>query len=299
MRAIVKIAICVILIVILSSCEDSNIENLKYDCYHFITKYLGNDEIEDWAKHFYKNNRIVRYEDSYENLYEYEYKYDNRGNLISETSNENRTDYEYDLENRLIKIICYEENEISHYYIYDKIDSLTQNIYGVRNGDTIDITRYFYGNDNILDSIINDRTKSYYSEYIDSTLYFSDNKIFLREYFKYENGLKVLQEEWRYNLNGQVVEYEKRTWEYNSNNLEIRSTYELRYDNSNSKRYSETKKYYNSSLLLIKSEVYNELNDLIYYTNYTYDVDKLTRTDGYNSQDSLLGYTIYETTCDW
>jgi len=248
-------------------------------------------------RHF-KNDNLVKKEDSFEGIKKYQY--DSNGNLISVTGNARRTEYEYNSDNNITKRLFYENNQFRSYTknIYE--DTLLVKSYSINNlNDTIGYSYYYYNSANMKDSVISHHVnRYYYSEEMDSIIIKSkENELRLKEFKKHESG-RLTYNETRSFYEGELGRIKKTTNEFNDKGLLTRRIKEDIKVIPNVTLFSDTRFFYNSNDNILKSEEYDEANNLLYYRNYIYEDSKLTKVETFDHDDNLNTYSIVENNCD-
>ena len=297
MKALIKIAI---VFVILASCEKTNQPDIFYDCVMKATKFDANDEVLYWKISYYKTGKCVKFEDAIGRITEYEY--DNHGNMISVTSNGSRTEYEYNSDNNVIKTTYYTNNQLDYFLIKIYEDTLVVNSYRINNdSDTIGYCNYYYNSANMKDSVICNHQDwyYYYSSEMDSIIIKSkENWIKSKIFQKYESGRLTYYEFRNYNPESEVISYSKTTREFNDKGLLIRKIYEGFELYFTTAYFNDRRYFYGSSDNILKTEDYDEFNNLLNYSNFIYDDSLLIKIETFDHIDKLKTYTIIENNCD-
>lgn len=296
MKALIKITIVLLILV---SCEKTNQPDIFYDCYVKSTKFKSNDEVLIWETIHFKNDKHVKYEDSFGSITETEY--DNNGNVISVSTNGSKTEYEYNSDSNIIKTTYYINNQLEYFTISIYEDTLVINSYSINSeSDTIGYCNYYYNSANIKDSVICNHQDwyYYYSSEMDSIIIKSkDNLIKSKIFEKHENGRMTYSEFRNYNPEGEVISYNKTTREFNNKGFLIRRINEGLEINGIT-AFLDRRYFYNNSDNVLKTEDYAEANILLNYSNFIYTDSKLTKVETFDHDDNLKTYSIVENNCD-
>lgn len=290
-----ELLVVISIVFILISCEDNRHPDMDYDSLKKTTSYNSIDEITSWSIDYYKDNRIIKKENSLGDIYEY--AYDNVGNKTSFIYNNHKEVYEYNVNNRINKTLYFTNNELDYYTITQYSNNLIDKTFWYNNNnDTIDWSVFHYNSELEIDSINSRRYDSYYyySSDVDSILVMSkDKKVMSITYTKYKNGEKIYNEIKGFDFLGLETNAYVKTWEYNEKGLLKRRT-EKEFFESKEMSWFDLRMYYNSIDNLFKTEVYDSLNKLTGYSKYFYEDTILIKVERYNDTDNLEAYTIFE-----
>lgn len=294
----INILIVIIFALLFCSCEKEKQSDFTYDCFVKSTYYLPSGEILQWNISYYQDDRNVKQENSNGDFCQTDY--DNYGHLIRVISNDSKTEYDYNSDNRVINTRYYSNGQLDYYTVANYMDSLVKTSYSIDyKNDTIGWSEYFYNSGNKLDSVISDSYNEYYyySSAIDSIITKSkSNSVISVNYLKYSNGKKTYYEGKFFNFLGIMHDHFIKTWEYNEDDLLIRETID-RLLHSGERQWVDQRRTYNDLNELVKSEAFDEMGALIVYTNYIYENSVLTKTQSFNNQNVLTGYSIIENNC--
>ncbi|NJK98392.1 MAG: hypothetical protein HC905_28870 [Bacteroidales bacterium] len=168
------------------------------------------------------------------------------------------------------------------------------------NGDTLSTVYYYYNNDNQIDSVISDKSKTYHSYSSDNhsiTKINSDNIKYYESITTYENGFTTKFEEYYYNEDSELYKSFIESKEYDGNKKLIKITLEQFDLYSNSSHYDEIRTSYDSFGRKARSDSYYANHNLLRYQEYIYDGDNLVKIQSYDSGGNKTGYTRIENTC--
>lgn len=299
-RKYLLIKLISLMFLILISCNKER-DNPDYDCLSTFTNYSPDGKVKSWYKYYYVDRLIVKERSSTGS--ETEIQYNSQRNPIVVISDGIKTVNEYDDQNRLVKTKTYEDEYLNYTSTYQFADTLKTSSYTLNsNNDTIGWSKYYYGNENKLDSLTanNHYEYYYYSPEIDSVIIKDQNKIpYLYKYFKYLNNHKVY-EELKVYFQSTLRSKEIKTWEFNSRNLLVRETRTyMDYIMSGVTVFAtDTRRHYNDWNAVLKTEEYDENNHLKSYSIYNYENRTLTKIEGFDTEGNLTDYTVIEKTCN-
>lgn len=291
----IMIPITVLLFMIIYSCEKDKSDDLSYNCSIKETSYSSNGKVLNWDKYYYKDGKTVKHE--YSNGDFSQLKYDNKGNVIEISSNHYKSTYVYNSNNEMIT--WYKDGQLDNIRVSNYLDSLMISDYTIdKNNDTTGFSYYYYNPEKKIDSIVSSNNSImyyYYSSEIDSAIRIDNNHVYFKRYIKYKNNMKIFEEVQMFDTSDIKTKDIISTWEYNDYLLLIKTT-RLTTWSSGVIAWDETRTTYNDLNQVIKSESFDKFN-LISYTNFIYDSSILTKTETFNNQNELTGYSIIENGC--
>jgi len=291
-----RILIFLVLLAILGCDNDDSIEE-NFDCYRKENNYNSNGELESWYKSFYKEGNLVEHEES--NGSHTFYEYDIYGNQTTITNEFCCYEYKYDNLSNLVLMKYYESNILKYHIIYEYSENQKDRSFRINSSnDTLNISNYYYqaGRLSHIKST-NQDSYFYYSSEVDSIIELrKDKSILSKTELKYLDENLVYKTMYRYSSDSEIAEYYIDTWEYN-NDLLIRKT--EKESSYLSDIYSDIRFYYNEQNQRIKTESYDEFENLMFYGLFLYDeYGILYRSEGYNLSDELVHYSLIKDSCN-
>lgn len=299
-----KHLILLTIVLTIIGCEKEKTTSLEpeinYDCCISNITYTENNEFQYQENYYYLNNLVIKVDCS--PRYVWKYTYDSNNNPIRFDSMEGSyTLNSYDNSNRCIISKRYIKDTLYLITNKDYKDTLlTKEILIEPNGDTLNIIKYYYNEENTIDSIISYNSNIYHTYFSNKHIVTKLNNSNIKFYESIsinENGLSIF-EEYYYNDNLELYKSLNERKEYDENDNITKIVLEQFDLYANSTHYDEIVYIYDSIGKKIRSDSFNGNGNLLNYREYIYNQDNLIKIQSFDSNGNKAGYTTIENTCE-